>query len=143
MLLSVNSHTIGAVYKGFGVYADSSTELTHVVSQAATSTSLAANTFSTQFVIGDLVSLTATVKPLNMPSFSIVNQVAPPTGSATVPPTGTMTLFDADRGFLVLDTETLIDGFAELNAAGLSGGHHNLVVSYGGDAKWGPPVPCR
>lgn len=57
-------------------------------------------------------------------------------------PTGTVTL---KNGATVLDTETLVDGAATLEASGLPAGDYSLVVHYGGDTNFdaadSDPIP--
>lgn len=115
--LSVDSHSISAVYGGEGAFAGStSSVLNQAIAKATTTISFTAS--SNPSVAGQAVTFTATVAP-----------IAPGAGT----PAGTVTFKD---GAAMLGTATLSDGTAMLTTATLSTGNHAISVSYAGDANF-------
>jgi hypothetical protein len=113
--LGVGVHSLKASFAGVGGFTGSTATLSETVNQAATTTSLAAETFmSSQFVI-----LTATITP-----------VAPGAGV----PTGTVVFF-AD-GNVVGKAQVYANGQASLALYTLAPGKHTVTASYSGDANF-------
>ncbi len=115
--LAVGSHAISATYGSTTNFATStSTALTHSVTQTPTTIHL--STSAGGLLLGDSLTLTATITP------SI---------SETTLPSGTVTFLD---GATTLGTGTLSGGKATLTVSTLAVGHHNLTVSYPGDTNY-------
>jgi MYXO-CTERM domain-containing protein len=116
--LAVGTHSITAVYSGDSSYGGStSTTLSQVVNQAATTSTVSSSTNPS--LAGAGVTFTAIVAP-----------VAPGGGIAT----GTVTFFD---GTTTLGTAALrLGGTAAFTTSTLAPGTHAITVSYGGSADY-------
>ncbi|MDA2936856.1 Ig-like domain-containing protein, partial [Acidobacteria bacterium AH-259-A15] len=117
--LSVGSHPIDAQYSGDSSFEGSSTStpLTQVVSQAATTTSLISSLNPSVF--GQAVTLTATV-------------TVPSPGTGT--PTGTVTF---SEGVTVLGTGSVDgSGLATVTVSNLSVGSRSIDAQYSGDSSF-------
>ncbi len=114
--LSVNTHSLTAVYSGDGnELGSSSTAVSQVVNKDTTTTTLVAAPNPSQY--GQTVTLTATVG------------VAAP-GAGT--PGGTVTFLD---GMTPIGTGTLTGGVATFSLPSLAVGTHAITASYGGDTN--------
>jgi hypothetical protein len=112
--LGGGDHTITAVYGGASDYnGQTSDEFTQTVNKA--SVQVWYSIPGGQYAYGDPVTVTATIH----------------TNAGT--PTGAVKLMDGDT---VLDTQALVNGSADLDGSGLSGGMHDLTVVYEGDADF-------
>jgi hypothetical protein len=114
--LTVGTDTITATYNGDSNFAASSGSTTETVSQAATTTALAAAPAASVF--GQAVTFTATVT-VNAP------------GSGT--PKGTVTFKD---GSTTVATVSLSGGSASLMTTSLSVGSHTITASYNGGVNF-------
>ncbi len=114
--LAAGSHTITAAYGGDANFATSSGTTVEAVSQAGSTTALAASPSTS--TAGQTVTFTATVTPES---------------GSTATPTGTVTFED---GTSVLGTATLNDGVATFALASLAVGSHTITAAYGGDANF-------
>jgi WD40 repeat protein len=113
--LSVGDHTITATYSGDGNFNGStSAKFTQTVSQLETTTNLTSS--AQQVVVGDPVTLTATVTA---------------TGPGADVPTGTVTFFIDGKA---QDPVALTDGTATLTVTTLTEGDHMITAAYSGDA---------
>lgn len=114
--LTAGSHSVTATYSGSINYAAStSAPATHLISQAATTTTLF--TTPNPALAGDPVTLTAVVTP----------------STAALPPTGTVTFFiDGTPQTPV----ALTGNSASFTAVGLSVGMHSLSVVYSGEVNY-------
>jgi uncharacterized repeat protein (TIGR01451 family) len=114
--LSVNNHSITAVYGGDGNdLCSSSNSVIQAVDKDSTTTTLSPSAGPS--VYGQTVTFTATVKP-----------VSPGAGT----PTGTVTFYDNGNP---LGTGTLSGGVATLTTSTLPGGSDSITASYGGDTN--------
>jgi len=117
--LSTGSHNITVSYGGDSNFsASTSTILTQVVDQAATTTTLLASLNPS--ALGQTVKFTATVAA-----------VSPGAGS----PTGTVTFKD---GAAAIGTGTVNAGVASFSTSALGAGSHTITASYSGDANFAP-----
>jgi hypothetical protein len=118
-------HPISASYSGDSNYlASSPTSLTQFVNKISTTITLA-STGSNASLLGQPVTLTATVGPQGGP----------------LSPTSNVSFFD---GATLLGTVPLTGASATFIANGLSVGSHSFTASYGGDANFnasGPSAP--
>jgi hypothetical protein len=115
--LATGSDSITAQYAGNSTYAAStSAAITHTTNQASTTTALTAS--PSPSVLGQSVTLTATITP-----------VSP--GSGT--PTGTVQFFN---GTTSLGTATLSGGVATLATTALTVGTDSLTAQYQGDTNF-------
>jgi len=115
--LPVGAGTVTVVYNGDGHFATTtSAGLKVTVHQAATTTVLGTSSGTATF--GQVVTLTATVKPA--------------AGSVGTP-TGKVTFYDGNR---VLGTVSLVKGVAHLLVKTLTRGTHHLHVVYSHDANF-------
>jgi hypothetical protein len=115
--LEVGEHEVTAVYAGDGNFIASRAMLVHRVHRTATTTAVVVSAPTTSF--GDVVTLTATVRP-----------------EVAGPPTGTVTFSDGDAvlGMVPLDRS----GTARLSKAALPVGERAVTARYGGDARFAP-----
>ena len=113
--LGVGSHTITAVYGGDANFATSSGITPEAVSQAGSTTTLAAS--PNAVTVGQAVTLTATVT-------TAAGSTGTPTGSVTF-----------EEGTTVLGTTPLNDGVATFSIATLAVGSHIITAVYSGDAN--------
>ncbi len=114
--LAVGSHTITAAYGGDANFATSSGTTVEAVSQAGSTTTLAASPNTA--TAGQTVTLTATVTP---------------DARSTGTPTGTVTF---EEGTTVLGTAPLNNGVATFAIATLAVGSHTITSVYSGDANF-------
>lgn len=116
--LAPGTLTIKASYLGSGSYSSSnSSNLTQVINQANTTTSLVSTPNPSNF--GDSVNLTATISP-----------VSPGAGT----PTGNVTFYN---GNVTLGTATVnSNGIAVLTASNLTTGNLTVLATYAGDTNF-------
>ncbi len=115
--LAVGGHSVSAAYTGVsGFSASTSSTVLQTVTQASSSTSLAAS--ANPAVVGQSVTFTATVA-----------SVSPSIGT----PGGTVTFND---GATVLGTATLSAGAATFTTSTLAIGSHSITVSYAGNSNY-------
>jgi Bacterial Ig-like domain (group 3) len=110
--LSVGSHTINASYAGDGGHAASTSQLTQVVNQASTSTSVQSSLNPSDH--GQSVTFTATI-------------------SSTGNPTGTVSFFD---GVNLLGSGAVSAGSATFTTSALADGTHSITATYNGDTNF-------
>jgi CSLREA domain-containing protein len=116
-ILAAGSHSIVINFVGTSIYASSTVNVPLIVTQAASATTLAVSSASTN--PGQAVTLTATVA-----------------STTTGTPTGTVSFYD---GTNLLGTGTLAGGTANLNTTALTAGATNsLTASYSGDIDFTP-----
>ena len=113
--LTVGSHTIKATYNGDATFATSSGTTVQAVTQAGSTTTLAASPNTS--TAGQTVTLTATVTP---------------DVRSTDTPTGTVRF---EQGTTVLGTAPLNDGVATFAISTLAVGSHSIAAVYSGDAN--------
>ena len=109
--LSVGSHTVAVTYSGNAVYAGSTTTLNQIVSSDNASLSLTSD--PNPSTVGQSVTFTATISPINA--------------------TGTVTFTE---GATVLGTANLSGGIAVYNTASLAVGSHVITATYGGNSTY-------
>jgi hypothetical protein len=117
--LGVGVHSLKASFAGVGGFSGSTATLSEPVNQAATTTSLGADSSTIPFLNRQFVFLTATITP-----------VAPGAGV----PTGTVTFFDGSN--VVGTAQVCSNGQATLVLYNLAPGKHTLTASYSGDANF-------
>jgi large repetitive protein len=127
--LSAGTHSITAVYAGdANNLTSTSTVLTEIVQQIATSTTIAANVNPAN--AGAMLQLTATVSAVG----GVTGKSAGPGISNAGSFSGTATFQD---GATVLGTATVsAGGVATLNISTLSVGAHNITANYGGSTNY-------
>ncbi len=118
--LAVGSHTITAVYSGDANFATSSGTTVQAITQAGTTTSLAASPSTS--TAGQTVTFTATVT-------SAAGSTGTPTGSVTF-----------EEGTTVLGTARLDDGVATFAISTLAVGSHSIAAVYSGDADFATAI---
>jgi hypothetical protein len=112
--LAVGSHTITATYAGDSGHSPNSAQVTQIVNQAGTTTSLESSANPSNH--GQSVTFTATVSPATA-------------GTAT----GTVNFYD---GANLLGSNTLSGGSATFSTSALSDGSHSITSSYQGDSGY-------
>jgi hypothetical protein len=122
--LAVGTHTITASYSDDGTFFGSSGNVMQTVNVASTSTAVSSSAPS---VLGQLVTLTATVSITNPGSAAIAN------------PTGTVIFFDGATsiGQGTLSTNGGLTT-ASFNVSSLTTGSHPITASYSGDSNFLP-----
>ncbi len=133
--LSAGQHILTASYGGAAATAAStSAALTQTVNQANTTTALAAS--STSPVVGQTLTLTATVAPSYPTGPTGMTDGGGSTSTSSGPvgvPTGTVVFSD---GGVVLGAATLVGGVATFATSSLLAGSHSLSATYQGSGDY-------
>ena len=115
--LPAGAHSVQATYNGDQTYEVSSSSTAATVGVAQAGTSVVVSNAANPSVVGQQISLTATVTP-----------------DSGTGPTGTVQFYD--NGVALGPAETVSGGVATLTSSGLALGTHPITAVYGGDGNF-------